>query len=308
MTAVQELGYSPNFAARAMAAKRTNTIGAIIPTMENAIFAKGLQAFQEELVANGYTLLVASSSYRAELEESQIRALVARGADGLLLIGHDRSAEIYDFLVARDVPALVTWAINPNARKASVGFNNRKAMRQMTEEVIGLGHRHLAMITAPYSTNDRARGRLNGIRDAMAVAGMDPDTLVIEETSYSIENGAEAFRKLMARTDRPTAVLCGNDVLATGALTAAREMGIDVPGDVSVTGFDDIELGQVTHPPLTTVHVPHGEMGQIAAKRLIAMVEGSSEFGVVELPTELRMRGSLAAPPPKKKTGMVVFP
>ncbi len=98
LSAVDALGYTPNFAARVMAAKRSFTIGAIIPTMENAIFARGLQSFQEELHQRGYTLLVSSSAYKPEIEEEQIRTLIARGADGLLLIGHDRDPKIYDFL------------------------------------------------------------------------------------------------------------------------------------------------------------------------------------------------------------------
>ena len=94
--AIDKLGYTPNFAARSMAAKRTFTIGAIIPTMENAIFARGIQAFQEELYQHGYTLLISSSGYKAEAEKEQIKTLVARGADALLLIGHDRDPAIYD--------------------------------------------------------------------------------------------------------------------------------------------------------------------------------------------------------------------
>ena len=113
LAAVAELGYSPNFSAQSLAAKRTNTIGAIIPTMDNAIFARGLQAVQEELGRVGATLLVASSSYRRDLEADQIRALVARGADGLLLIGHDRDAEVYAFLDRRQVPVVVSWAYDP---------------------------------------------------------------------------------------------------------------------------------------------------------------------------------------------------
>ena len=111
LSAVAELGYSPNFGARALAAKRTNTIGAIIPTMENAIFARALQAFQEELRQNGVTMLVASSSYKPELEAEQIRTLVARGADGLLLIGHQRDPSLYEFLEKQGVPVLVAWSM-----------------------------------------------------------------------------------------------------------------------------------------------------------------------------------------------------
>ena len=140
-SAVDALGYMPNFAARVMAAKRTSTIGAIIPTMENAIFARGLQAFQEELHQHGYTLLVSSSAYNPEIEEEQIRTLVARGADGLLLIGHDRNPRIYEELERRSISTLVAWSYLPDAQIASIGFDNRTAMAELANRVIELGHR-----------------------------------------------------------------------------------------------------------------------------------------------------------------------
>ena len=256
MTAVRALGYSPNFGAKAMAAKRTNTIGAIIPTMENAVFARGLQAFQEELRVHGFTLLVASSSYRPDVEEEQIRSLVARGAEALLLIGHERDPDVYRFLETQGVPSVVTWAYDPHQPRPSVGFNNCKAMRTLAAKVINLGHRDLALISANTASNDRAKARQRGIENAMREAGLSPETLSIIETPYSIENGATAFETLMSSNVRPTAVFCGNDVLAVGALQRARDMKIAVPDDVSILGFDDIELAQVAYPALTTVHVP----------------------------------------------------
>lgn len=296
MTAIRDLGYSPNFGARAMAARRTNTIGAIIPTMENAIFARGLQAFQEELREHGFTMLVASSSYQPELEEEQIRSLVARGADALLLIGHERDPEIYRFLDAQQVPILVAWAFNPEISRASVGFDNRSAMRDLAKEVLARGHRTLALISAHTFMNDRAGGRLEGIKDAMRDAGLDPEALKVIETPYGIETGAVAFEALMQMADRPTAVFCGNDVLAVGALRRAREMGIRVPEDVSITGFDDIELAQIVYPALTTVHVPHREMGRRAARALVDMVHGATT-GSVDLGAQVCLRSSLGDVP-----------
>lgn len=271
--AIRSLGYTPNFAARSMAAKRTSTIGAIIPTMENAIFARGLQAFQEELHRHGYTLLVSSSAYDPEAEEEQIRTLVARGADGLLLIGHDRDPEIYDYLERQRVPVLVAWSHDPAGRAPAIGFDNRAAMRALAEQAIGLGHRRIAMISGVSGQNDRARMRIAGVRDAMAAHGLDPEALDPVELPYSVTNGARAFARLMARTPRPSLVFCGNDVLAAGALQGARELGINVPAEVSITGFDDIELARVVTPDLTTVQVPHREMGQMAAKELVAMIK-----------------------------------
>lgn len=293
MAAIADLGYSPNFGAKAMAARRTNTIGAIIPTMENAIFARGLQAFQEELRNHGYTMLVASTSYRADIEAEQIRSLVGRGADALLLIGHDRDPAIYNFLEMQGVPALVTWAFDPSIPRPSVGFDNRSAMREMADEVFRIGHRHVALISADTVQNDRARARLEGIQDAMIAAGQNPQDLQVIETKYGIENGAIAFKSVMASERPPTAVFCGNDVLAVGALRGARQLGLSVPDDVSIIGFDDIELAQVAYPPLTTVHVPHREMGQRAALALVGLLQNGVPLASVALSAQPVMRGTL---------------
>ncbi|MEO0389895.1 MAG: LacI family DNA-binding transcriptional regulator [Pseudomonadota bacterium] len=293
MAAVSELGYAPNFGARALAAKQTNTVGVVIPTMENAVFARGIQAFQEELGRHGKTLLIASSSYQTELEDAQIRALVSRGADALLLIGYDRSPDLYAFLATRGVPTLVAWSFAEGLNQAAIGFDNRAAMAELARLVIGHGHRNIACISAPTATNDRARGRVEGARQAIAEAGLGGDAMLLVETPYGIENGETAFRQVMATAPDTTAVMCGNDVLAIGALRAAREMGLSVPDDVSITGFDDIELAILAEPALTTVHVPHREMGRRAAAMLIAMLNQAETPTRVRLLTEIRMRKSL---------------
>ncbi len=127
--AIDKLQYSPNFGARAIAANRTGMFGAIIPTMENAIFARGIEAFQAELVKNGITMLVASSGYDSGQEAKLIRTMVARGADGLLLIGTDRDPEIYQFLQARNIPFVIAWAVSSDPSHSHVGFDNFSASR-----------------------------------------------------------------------------------------------------------------------------------------------------------------------------------
>jgi LacI family transcriptional regulator len=297
MKAVRELGYAPNFGARALAARRTNTFGAIIPTMENAIFARGLQAFQEELGQNGVTLLVASSSYRPELEEEQIRTLVARGADALLLIGHDRTPQSYAFLERRKIPFVVAWAYDETKARISIGFRNREAMKALALRVLDIGHRAIGVITAERAGNDRARERVEGVSDAMTERGLDPTGIRLVETPYSIANGGRAFAELMRGSTPPTAILCGNDVLAAGALSMARTMGISVPGDVSITGFDDIEIAEIVTPALTTVHVPHRDMGRGAARLLVALRNGEDVGSSVELPATVTWRDSLGPVP-----------
>jgi len=301
--AIAALGYSPNFGAKVMAARRTNTIGAIIPTMENAIFARGLQAFQEELRQHGYTMLVASTSYQPSLEEDQVRTLVARGADALLLIGHARTDATYQFLEAQGVPSLVTWAFDAQAARPSVGFDNKAAMRQMTEAVLAQGHQHIGYISGEATLNDRASARLAGTKEAIANAGFASDALSVIEAPYTIENGAWAFASLMEAAPQPTAVLCGNDVLAVGALRQAHAMGIKVPVDVSILGFDDIELAQVAYPPLTTMRVPHGEMGRRAARMLVEMLRDGTPAQAIELSPQLIMRETLGPAPASRTQG-----
>lgn len=292
--AVRKLGYAPNFNARALAAKRTNTIGAIIPTMENAIFARGLQAFQEELGRNGTTLLVASSSYQSGLEEEQIRTLVSRGADALLLIGYHRDPEIYEFLRRQGVPVVIAWVFDPKAKFPTVGFDNFSAMKALANKVIRLGHRRIGVITGATQDNDRSTERLRGIRSAMTDAGIPEETLSIAETTYGIAEGGIALEHLMSQPSRPSVVMCGNDVLAVGAIAKAKELGIDIPRDLSVTGFDDLEIAKISSPSLTTVHVPHRRMGKEAARMLINLVSKKEGQDKILIETSLEMRESLA--------------
>jgi LacI family transcriptional regulator len=291
---VARLGYTPNFGARAMAARRTFTIGAIIPTMDNAIFARGLQSFQEQLHERGYTLLVSSSSYRPEIEEEQVRTLVARGADGLLLIGYERDASIYEYLASRNVPALVAWAYEKDNPQPSIGFDNRASMRALGQLVWDYGHRRIGVISGTTQGNDRAQRRVEGLRDAFAQNGLPPENLTVIETPYGVKNGGIAFASLMTGDTPPTAIMCGNDVLAVGAVRRAHLMKLNVPKDVSITGFDDIELARIVSPPLTTVHVPHRKMGRASANALIDMVEQGGNGPFPPLHSKIRMRGSLA--------------
>jgi len=293
MKAVESLGYTPNFNARAMAAKQSHTIGAIIPTMENAIFARGLQAFQETLLEQGYNLLVSSSAYQPKLEAQQIRELVARGADGLLLIGYERDEAVYEYLARRGIPTVLAWASLPDRGHACVGFDNRAAMRLLADRVMEMGHRQIAVISGIVEGNDRAAERLAGIKDSWQAHGFHEGDLPVIQTPYEIENGAAAFDELLQTGAKPSVVMCGNDVLAAGVISKARDLGMSVPNDISVTGFDDIELARYIFPALTTVHVPHRQMGRIAAHSLIGLIENQADEATHQLDVSIVMRASL---------------
>lgn len=291
--AVAALGYTPHFGGRALASNRTNTIGAVIPTMENAIFARGVQAMEEELSERGVTLLVATSHYDAEREARQIRALLARGVDAVALIGHSRPDASYEPLRRRGVPVVTLWSAAPEGAPPFVGFDNEAAARAMAELVLSRGHREIAMIAGITVGNDRAAARVEGVRKALAASGcpLPPERLF--EAPYDLDAAADAARALLTRRPRPTALICGNDVLAAGALRGAKDLGLTIPEDVSIVGYDDIDLAVAVDPPLTTVRVPHRRMGRAAAAMLLRMIDGEAVESLM-FDVEIMERMSLA--------------
>ena len=291
--AISDLGYTPNFGARALASNRTGTIGVVIPTMENAIFAQGLQAMEETLSKQDITLLVATSGYSAEQEFVKIRAMVARGVDGLALIGFERSKQVYDFLSARSMPFVLLWNYSETSPYPCIGFDNHEAAAAMARRVTELGHRNIAMIAGWSEGNDRAAGRIAGVVDTLSERGLELLGAAPVECDYSFEAGEAAATDFLSGPVPPTAIICGNDVLAVGAMRGARRMGLNVPNDLSVVGFDDIDLALAVDPPLTTVHAPHRRMGHAAARMLLSLSGIASAETRISFSTEIIERGSL---------------
>lgn len=291
--AVEELGYTPNFGGRYLASQTSRTMGAIIPTMENAIFARGIQAFQEELADAGITLLISTSGYNIEQEFEHIRTLIGQGAEGLLLIGTARPQSTYDFLERRNIPYVIAWNHRWDGKHLYVGFDNHAAMRDLTHTVLEMGHRDIAMIAGPTIFNDRIEDRIAGAREA--IGPCEDANLILKTCSsnYSPILAGEAFAELMQLNPRPSVILCSNDVLAVGAIMRAREMNISIPEEVSITGFDDIDVAEIVTPTLTTVHVPHRRMGEAAAAMLLKMRAGDTNNKSIKLSTNTVLRESL---------------
>ena len=290
--AVGELGYTPHGAARALASQRSNTIGAVIPTLDNAIFATMVQTLQKVLSAKGKTLLLAASNYDPDQERGQIENLIVRGIDGLMLTGEARDPAVYALLERHGIRYANTYVHHPASRHPTIGFDNMRAMQKVVGYLYDLGHRSFAMIAGITKDNDRAAERVAGVKEALSQRRLALDTARILEQPYSIAAGREALRRLCSGTNRPTAIVCGNDVLALGALLEAGALGLRVPQDVSITGFDDLDLAREIGPGLTTVHAPLEEMGRLTAEYLLA-TEGTEDLPLhLELPAELVVRGS----------------
>lgn len=294
--AIDDLGYTPNFGGRVLASSRTNTVGAVIPSMSNAMFANGLQAFQETLAEAGVTMLVASTGYDPDNELSQIRSLLTHGADGLLLIGAERPTATQDFLQKRKVPYVVSWFHKNDSAHLYAGFDNAKGAREITRAVLDQGHRDIAMIGGISAGNDRVSARIAGVQQEIATYGDGARLLQTVESRYEIDAATEAMGVILESGKRPTAVICTSDVLAAGAMIQARRHGLQIPRDLSITGYDDIGIARVVDPPLTTVHIPQTRMGQAAARLLLDRLAGSADLRSIEIETSVIRRGSLAPP------------
>jgi LacI family transcriptional regulator len=294
--AVQALGYVTHGAARALASRRTHTIGAVIPTLDNAIFANTAHALQKTLDDAGYTLLLACHDFDAEVEARVTRALIERGVDGLVLLGATHHPSVLGMLDSQQIPYVLTWALDANSRHPCVGFDNRAAAISVTRHLLELGHREFAMISGITAGNERASERLEGVRQALAERDLALAPGRVLQKPYTFAAGREGARELLSRAPRPTAIVCGNDVLAIGALAGCQDAGLAVPRQVSVTGFDDLEIAAVVTPALTTVHFPTAELGSRAAQQLLARLGGRPFEMRTELPVELVVRASTALP------------
>jgi len=301
--AAERLGYVPHGAARALASRRSRTIGAVLPTIDNPIFASATQSLARELARASYTLLLASDEYDPAMEVSATKALIERGVDGLVLVGLDHAPEVFHALAQASVPYELLWTVDRGRFHHCIGFDNREASAACARHLIELGHRRFAVLSGELQHNDRARDRVAGVRDALAARRFPlPESRVVQ-TAFSLQGGRKGLRTLWERHGRDgfTALACGNDLIAVGALMECAAQGVDVPGDLSIIGFDDIELAGECTPALTTMRVPSGDIGRIAAERLLARLEGKRVPRVHAIDVDLIVRSSTARPRSKPR-------
>ncbi|NIA69343.1 LacI family transcriptional regulator [Pelagibius litoralis] len=295
--AIDQLGYVPNGSARALASRRSRMIGAILPSLDNMLFGGPLEAFQKEVGSAGYTVAVACSEYDQQHERVHIRNFLESPVDALLLVGGHRDPNIYRQIERQGIPYVLTWVSSGDREEHCVGFDNAAASADLVDYLVSLGHRRFGMISGFTEHNDRAGARLAGVRKALARHDLSLDDDQLLHRPFEPEAGRDAFHILMSGSKPPTVVICGAEPHAYGALFEARDMGIDVPGQVSVTGFDDMWLASQTMPTLTTIRTPREEMGRQAAHHLLAQLRGERVAAPRPLETTLVVRKSTAAPP-----------
>jgi LacI family transcriptional regulator len=300
LSAAKELDYVPNALARGLLKSQIPVVGVIVHDITDPYFAEVVRGVEDAAESGGYLVVTCSSEREGERETSYVRLLRSMRAAGVIFAGSGMDDQASLEELPRHVAALQASGaavihLSPHALGApEISIDNQAGIASMVAALVGLGHRRIAFMAGPKSLYV-ARERLAGYRRGLADAGIAVDEKLIIDTGFSAEAGARAIDDLLAAHSEPgtdfTAIMCANDLLALGALQRLHEHGIDVPGKVSVAGFDDIPVAAMTAPSLSTVRIPLREMGARGFEAAVRAMAGE-KFETVTLATEVVLRDS----------------
>src|SRR5579863_922405 len=292
-----ELGYYPNTQARALVLGRSRIFGLIVSEFTNPFFPEIVQTFENLAVENNYEILLTSTVHDPKRMESSVRRMIERRVDGVAILTFGMEDTLIEHLRFRKVP-LVFVDVGPDvAGVANIRINYLSGIRQAVQHLAALRHTRIAFVAGPLHLKS-ALARRDAFKVAMSEIGLSPDLIVVGD--HRMEGGMHALLELNRLSDRPTALLCSNDMTAIGVMREAYEQNIKVPDDLSVVGFDDIHLAEFTIPPLTTVQMSQHELAKIAFQALLHEVERerpAREHQRYELITSLVLRRSTALAP-----------
>lgn len=296
LKAVRETGYKPNMMARNFRSKKTYSIMVLVPDLSNPFFAMVISGIQQAAKARGYSVVLGNTMGDAETERELAHQLHTNQTDGIIQLS-SRFPLAPEDCTEGVMPAVINCCeCVDDDSMPTVTLDNVGASRAMTEHLIKLGHRHIAVISGP-AASPLTAARLAGYRQALEDAGLVFEAGLVTEGDYSLASGAAAAGVLLAASNRPSAIVCFNDEMAIGAMHEIRKAGLTVPDDISVTGFDNLSFAAYTDPPLTTISQPTEAFGTEAVSLLLDILDGGSD-GIrhLTLPYELVVRASTAAP------------
>jgi LacI family transcriptional regulator len=268
LAAIDELGYQPNVLARSLRRGETHTIGMIVPDSANPFFAELARGIEDTSFEHGYNLILCNSDGDLDKELIYADVLTEKQVDGILFVAAGLSTDHIRALQERRIPVVIVDREIPDVSVDQVLTDNAGGGWLATRHLLELGHRCIGCITGPSDVTPSAE-RVIGYRQALSEGGIPVDEVLIVKGDFQYESGYRAARQLLARDDPPTAIFACNDLMAVGAISAAVEMGRQVPVNLSVVGFDDVRLASFANPPLTTIVQPKYEMGVLATTMLL---------------------------------------
>ncbi len=290
-----EMGYLPSAVARSLVMRRTQTIGVVVSTITDLFFAEVIHAIEETALRCRYNVILTNSGGDPQRELAAIRALCERRVDGMILVSGCSRRKDLCAEHKLDIPMVIINNVHQEHLGYSIEVDNIGGGRQATLHLLELGHRRIAHIAGPSREWDSVE-RQQGYEQALQAYGLEPDPMLITRGNSRPRGGIEAMERLLALPVRPTAIFCYNDATAIGAMRAAYAAGLRIPQDLSVVGFDDIDLAPYLEPPLTTVAQPKREMGARAVEMVLALLSGDQQVEDCVLPSRLVIRGSTMPP------------
>ncbi|MDP3650680.1 MAG: LacI family DNA-binding transcriptional regulator [Rhodoferax sp.] len=273
--AAAALGYVPDPAARALASARSHTVVVLIPLLSNNLFVDLLEAVHRALHPAGYQILIGVTHYQAQEEEELLTSYLAHRPAGLLVTGFDRTPRCRELIARSGVPCVHLMETSQDPAVHCVGFSQADAGRAMTAHLLNTGRRRIAFAAA--QLDPRVMQRLAGYRQAMQAAGChDPALEWLSPEPSSMALGGQLLESRLASHPDVDAIFFCNDDLAQGGLLAALRLGIPVPQQVAIAGFNDLAGSDQMWPPLTTIRTPRVEIGESAAAMLLALMRGEA--------------------------------
>lgn len=290
---IEQENYVYNINAADFGSDSSTLIGLIIPSVKSSIYADYIDGIDSVIRKTRYSLLIGYTDFHLDEETEVVETFLQRKVRGLITIGiQENNQHLYDRVRHAGITVVNTWEYTSDSEYHCVGFDNFKASYDITRYLISLGHRRIGMIMGPYSEVSRVKKRHEGYQQALKEVGIDPTPEYVIEKHPTYIEGKEAMERLLNLPKRPTAVFAASDTLAIGAITSARENGLKVPDDISVAGFDNLDIAYFYEPSLTTVRVPAYEMGRMATNIIIESEDNHAPIKRYCLDTDLILRES----------------
>lgn len=289
---VKELNYTPSALARSLKINETKTIGMLVTATSNPFFAEVMAGVEQYCQQHQYNLIIATTNGDAERLHHHLQMLIQRKVDGLLLMCGDSRLNFAESLnISLPLVVLDWWFTELNADK--IFENSISGGYIATKTLIEAGHSKIGIITGNLKKS-LAQNRLEGYKQALTKANIPINTNWIIESHFDFSGGVSGMEALLTQTDKPTAVFACSDTIAVGAYQAIWQHGLNVPADISIIGYDDIELAKYLSPPLSTISQPKAELGKLAVETLLKRIRSESiEFQTIMLEPELVLRNSI---------------
>jgi LacI family transcriptional regulator len=294
--AAAELHYVPNLLARSLRSNRTHTLALVLSDVTNPFWTTVARGVEDAASQQGFTVFLCNTDEREDKQAEYLKVLLRKRVDGVLLVPARSSPEPVQMIQKQGVQVVVMDRLVPGAQVDVVRGASRQGAYELTQYLLQLGHRRIAILTGPEDVST-ARERVQGYQQALAEFQAPADETLLSYGEYTTESGYTRTERLLDHPQPPSALFAGNNFIAIGALKALRDWGVNAPQDLSVVSFDDIPVSMVVEPFLTVAAQPAYDMGKCATELLLRRIAApnGSPYREIMLPTELIIRGSCRA-------------